>query len=39
MHDNRDEDMEDTPKKPKGASKSSFEFIDSNLLKTVLPIK
>lgn len=31
--------MDDTPKKPKGAGKSSFEFIDPNLLKTVLPIK
>jgi len=31
--------MEDVPKKPKGAGKSSFEFIDPNLLKTVLPIK
>ena len=31
--------MEDTPRKPKGAGKSSFEFIDPNLLKTVLPIK
>ncbi len=31
--------MDDTYKKPKGAGKSSFEFIDSNLLKTVLPIK
>ncbi len=27
------------PKKPKGAGKSSFELIDSNLLKAVLPIQ
>jgi predicted methyltransferase len=31
--------MEDVPKKSKGSGKCSFEFIDPNLLKTVLPIK
>lgn len=31
--------MDNTDKKPKGAGKSSFELIDSNKLKTTLPIK
>ena len=31
--------MDDTRKKPKGAGKSSFEFIDPNLLKANLPIR
>ena len=31
--------MNDTPKKPKGAGKSSFEFIDPNLLKANLPVR
>lgn len=31
--------MDNTDKKPKGAGKSSFELIDSNKLKTLLPIK
>ncbi|MFA5902478.1 MAG: methyltransferase domain-containing protein [Desulfobacula sp.] len=31
--------MDDSPKKPKGAGKSSFELIRSNLLKTSLPIR
>jgi ubiquinone/menaquinone biosynthesis C-methylase UbiE len=31
--------MDDTPKKPKGAGKSSFEFIDPDLLKANLPVR
>lgn len=31
--------MDDTEKKPKGAGKSSFELIDSDKLKSALPIK
>ena len=31
--------MDNSDKKPKGAGKSSFELIDSNKLKTILPIK
>ncbi len=31
--------MDNTDKKPKGAGKSSFKLIDSNKLKTILPIK
>jgi len=31
--------MENTEKKPKGAGKSSFELIDSNKLRSALPIK
>lgn len=30
--------MDDTPKKPKGAGKSSFEFMDPDLLKANLPV-
>ncbi|MCM2285568.1 MAG: methyltransferase domain-containing protein [Desulfobacula sp.] len=30
--------MDDTPKKPKGAGKSSFEFMDPDLLKAALPV-
>jgi ubiquinone/menaquinone biosynthesis C-methylase UbiE len=32
-------DMDITDKRPKGAGKSSFELIDSNKLKAILPIK